>query len=253
LHVDAPSRCIDWSSGTVSLLVEPVPWVEHDEPRRGAVHSFGISGTNAHVILEEPAPLAAPPPNGERLARLEGSGNTPLPWPISGRGEEGLRRQARRLARFLAERPEIDIADVGLALVARPALSHRAVIIGTNRAELLEDLEKVAEGHLAAEAAAGGDESGSSEALASLARAWATGSDVDWEPVFAELDARGVRLPTYAFARRRHWVDDSPVWAATGPVVRAGGPVEETPAVAAASPLAGGADRLSPAGAPVAQ
>jgi acyl transferase domain-containing protein len=224
LHVDAPSRFIDWSDGTVSLLVESMPWVEHGEPRRGAVHSFGMSGTNVHVILEEPTPtpLQAPPPAGERLARLERRSLTPVPWPISGRGEEGLQRQAERLARFLAERPELDIADIGRSLVARPALSHRAVLVGTNRAELLEDLEKIVEGHSAAGVTAGAGESGSREALALLAQAWAAGGAVDWEPVFAELDARAVRLPSYAFARRRHWVDHSPVWAADGPVVLAG-------------------------------
>jgi acyl transferase domain-containing protein len=245
LHVDAPSRFIDWSSGAVSLLLEPVPWVKDDEPRRVAVHSFGMSGTNVHLILEEAAPLELPDPAPERRARLEGSSHTPVPWPISGRGEEGLQAQARRLARFLAERPELDIADIGRSLAARPKLSHRVVLLGTNRAELLEALEGVAEGRTAAgvaeagvaavevaaaEVAEGLQESGSREVLASLAQAWVAGSAVDWEPVFAQLDARGVRLPTYAFARRRHWVEHSPLWTATGPVVQAGRQVDEAPA-----------------------
>ncbi|MFI5003520.1 MAG: beta-ketoacyl synthase N-terminal-like domain-containing protein [Solirubrobacterales bacterium] len=250
LHVNAPSRFIDWSSGAVSLLVEPVPWVVDGEPRRAAVHSFGMSGTNVHVILEEPTPLEAPTPAGKRGARLEKRSHTPVPWPISGRGEEGLRRQARRLAEFLAERPELDIADVGRALAARPALSHRTVPIGASRAELLADLEMAAAGdsagraaasHATETAAAGVGAPRSRGALASLAQAWVAGGAVDWEPVFTDLDARPVRLPTYAFARRRHWVDHSPLWAANGPVVQAGWQVEEAPAVApGAAPLAGG-------------
>jgi acyl transferase domain-containing protein len=243
LHVDAPSRFIDWSGGKVSLLVEPVPWVKHDEPRRWGVHSFGMSGTNAHMVFEEPQPLEAPIPADERRTRLEESGRTPVPWPISGRGEEGLRAQALRLGRFLDERPELDIADVGRALAARPALSHRAVLVGTNRAELIEGLEQVAEGHTGVEVAAGVGESGSGEALISLAQTWAAGGAVDWEPAFAELDARMVRLPTYAFARRRYWVDRSPVWAPTGPVVNAGCEDEAAPALApSAASLVGGAD-----------
>jgi polyketide synthase 12 len=210
LHVDAPSRFIDWSSGAVSLLVEPVPWVKNGEPRRGAVHSFGMSGTNVHIILEEPAPLEVPPPSPQRQARLEGSSPVSVPWPISGHGTDGLRRQAQRLVEFLAERPELDIADVGRSLAARPALSHRAVPIGTSRAELLASVEQLAEGR---------SEPASPEALASLAQTWLAGGAVDWEPVFAELDARPVRLPTYAFARRRHWVEHSPLWAAGGPIV----------------------------------
>jgi acyl transferase domain-containing protein len=60
LHAEQPSPHIDWSSGTVRLLHEPVPWLPSIHPRRAAVSAFGISGTNAHVILEE-----APEPSGE--------------------------------------------------------------------------------------------------------------------------------------------------------------------------------------------
>ncbi len=241
LHVDAPSRLIDWSSGAVSLLVEPAPWVKGDQPRRAAAHSFGMSGTNAHIILEEVPPGEAPAPSPERRARLEGASGTPVPWPISGRGEEGLRRQAQRLAQFLAERPELDVADIGRSLAARPSLSHRVVLAGANRSELLERLEQVCESGLAAGAPEGSADPGSYGAFASLAHAWVAGSEVDWEPLFAELDARPVRLPTYAFARRHHWIDSSPLWAADGPMVAQARAAEASLLTLGAVPVPGAA------------
>ncbi|MFD4791787.1 beta-ketoacyl synthase N-terminal-like domain-containing protein, partial [Streptomyces sp. NPDC058459] len=99
LHIDAPSPHVDWSAGAVELLTESVPWPERDRPRRAAVSSFGISGTNAHVVLEHVPDEVAQTPAGA----LE---EPPVPWLLSARTPEALRALAGRLHDRLAGRTD---------------------------------------------------------------------------------------------------------------------------------------------------
>ncbi|MGW7369594.1 SDR family NAD(P)-dependent oxidoreductase, partial [Streptomyces sp. NPDC054841] len=118
LHVDAPSSQVDWSAGEVSLLVEERAWPEVEgRPRRAAVSSFGISGTNAHVVLEQ-APVVEP--EVEKPTPVVAPGVT-VPWVVSARSEAGLRSQAERLVSFLGERSEWSPVDVGYALAVSRA------------------------------------------------------------------------------------------------------------------------------------
>ncbi|MFB6903287.1 SDR family NAD(P)-dependent oxidoreductase [Streptomyces bacillaris] len=136
LHVDAPSSHVDWESGGVRLLTEPVPWPRAGRPRRAGVSSFGISGTNAHVIIEEPPVPEAPEP-----APVDGA---LVPWVLSARSAEALRSQAAKLHPALAARHTVDSA-LTLA-TARTPMEHRAVVIGDTAADLLRGVEAVAAG-----------------------------------------------------------------------------------------------------------
>ncbi|MBU3867689.1 acyltransferase domain-containing protein, partial [Streptomyces sp. 4503] len=143
LHVDAPSPHVDWSGGRVELLTEAMPWPTTDGPRRAGVSSFGVSGTNAHVILEQ-APETARPT--DRIGE-GGPEATALAWVLSGQGEAGLRAQAERLRAFLARGPRPTPAEVGWSLAStRTTLSHRAVVVGADRDELLRGVDAVADG-----------------------------------------------------------------------------------------------------------
>ncbi|WP_439427363.1 type I polyketide synthase [Micromonospora sp. LA-10] len=138
LHVDEPSPQVDWSEGAVELVTRPVSWPAVDRPRRSAVSSFGLSGTNAHVVLEQ-APEPAEPAESPALAG-------PLPWLLSARGEQALRDRAARLRAYVERRPDLDPADVAVALARRPALAQRAAVLATDRSDLLRCLDTLAAG-----------------------------------------------------------------------------------------------------------
>ncbi|MEV5346971.1 SDR family NAD(P)-dependent oxidoreductase [Streptomyces achromogenes] len=140
LHVDEPTPHVDWSTGAVELATERRPWPEAARPRRAAVSSFGISGTNAHVILEQgPEPVAAVEPV------VAG-----LPLVVSAKSEAALAARAGQVRELLAS--EIaDPARVASALATRaPHLPFRATVSGAGRDELLAGLEALASGGSAA-------------------------------------------------------------------------------------------------------
>ncbi|WP_286247277.1 type I polyketide synthase [Streptomyces graminofaciens] len=148
LHVDEPSTQIDWNAGALSLLAEETPWPETGRPRRAAVSSFGISGTNAHVILEQ-APASVPAPASASVPGDSGEAPDPVvvPWVVSGRSADALRAQAGQLAAWAdsAAGRDTEPVDVGRALAtARSFLEHRAVVVGGDRAELVEALRALA-------------------------------------------------------------------------------------------------------------
>ncbi|MGB3442010.1 MAG: type I polyketide synthase, partial [Actinophytocola sp.] len=138
LHADRPSEHVEWGHGAVSLLAEARPWPQTGQPRRAGVSAFGISGTNAHVILEQ-APAAE---DAEPVTPPE---EHPVPWVLSAGTPDGLAAQARRLLAWLDTHDSPTPADVGWTLATgRAALRHRAAVVGRDRAELLDGLRVLA-------------------------------------------------------------------------------------------------------------
>ncbi|WP_344341114.1 ketoacyl-synthetase C-terminal extension domain-containing protein, partial [Streptomyces rhizosphaericus] len=139
LHIDEPSPHVDWSTGAVELLGEHTGWPEAGRPRRAGVSAFGVSGTNAHVVLEQAPEVAEPEAEGVVLPAV--------PWVVSGAGEAAVRAQVERLRAFADRNPGLDPVDVGWSLATgRAGLSHRAVVVGADREELLGGLGSVVVG-----------------------------------------------------------------------------------------------------------
>ncbi|RSS42205.1 acyltransferase domain-containing protein, partial [Streptomyces sp. WAC07061] len=134
LHVDEPTPHADWSAGGVRLLTEPTPWPETGEPRRAGVSAFGVSGTNAHLIVEQAAPEDARPQERTPQPRTA----TPAPWLLSAHTPEALRARADQLRSYAQDHPELDPADLAHSLSLPTPLTHRGVVLGADRGALVE-------------------------------------------------------------------------------------------------------------------
>ncbi|MFD8120500.1 SDR family NAD(P)-dependent oxidoreductase [Streptomyces albidoflavus] len=148
LHVDRPTTHVDWTAGAVEVLTEEQSWPATGErPRRGAVSSFGVSGTNAHIILEQATdeePAACEPGADPVLdpALVPGA-----PLVLSARTEDALRAQAARLADHLAAGPGLTLTDVAWSqATARAHFDHRAALVPADRDTLLRELRSLADG-----------------------------------------------------------------------------------------------------------
>ncbi len=182
LHVDVPSPHVDWSAGSVELLTEARPWPEHDRPRRAAVSSFGVSGTNAHTILEQAPNAAIPAPADEPPAG-------PLPLLLSARSEAALREQVAQLTALVTADTELDLHALAHSLATtRTTFEHRAVVIAENRDEALTGLTAATTG----------------DPVPNLITGSATGT---YQPVFV-FPGQGTQWPDMA----THLLDTSPVF-----------------------------------------
>ncbi|MFL6072395.1 MAG: SDR family NAD(P)-dependent oxidoreductase [Mycobacteriales bacterium] len=133
LHIDQPTPHVDWNAGTLTLLTQTQPWPHHDRPHRAAVSSFGVSGTNAHVILEAATPTEEPPADADG----------PAPCLLSARTGTALREQAAALREHLTS-DGAGLADVARSLAVRSRFEHRAVVVADDRDDLLDGLAALA-------------------------------------------------------------------------------------------------------------
>ncbi|MBP2329149.1 acyl transferase domain-containing protein/D-arabinose 1-dehydrogenase-like Zn-dependent alcohol dehydrogenase/acyl carrier protein [Kibdelosporangium banguiense] len=192
LHADEPTAHVEW--GPVQLAVKAQPWPETGRPRRAAISSFGISGTNAHVIIEQPEPVAAP-----AVDNRDGW----LPWVLSARNADSLRDQAQRLLERVHADDTLRVRDVAHSLVTtRTVFEHRAVVVGRDRDDFLRGLSAISQGESAAGVVAGvaAEYRKIAFVFPGQGAQWVgmAGELLDSSPVFAESIARcAVELAAY--------------------------------------------------------
>jgi len=133
LHLRQPNPYIDWESWPVKIPTQPLPWTRGEEPRIAGVSSFGFSGTNAHVIVQEaPAPVC-----------LRAEVERPLHLlALSAQSQSALSQLAQEYEGYLKEHPEVELADICFSSnIGRVHFDERLALVGGNRRELLEQLK----------------------------------------------------------------------------------------------------------------
>jgi acyl transferase domain-containing protein/NADPH:quinone reductase-like Zn-dependent oxidoreductase len=138
LHLKNPNPLIDWDRAPVRVASERTSW-QNDGPRIAGVSSFGLSGINAHVVIEQapipPAPERAPAPAG------------PFVLPLSAKTRPALAAIAERYAAHLEGSGDPSLVDVCFTAAAgRSHFSHRAVVVGSSRDEIVGALRAFASG-----------------------------------------------------------------------------------------------------------
>ncbi len=225
LHAETLNPNIDFARSALYVQRELGEWRTAREgsaasaPRRAGVSSFGAGGANAHVVLEEPPPVAP------RSAASQG----PHLVLLSAKTEERLRAYAHALRDFVgAAGGTLDMAEVAYtSQVGREPLSFRLALVVKDEAELLRALGDFVEGRPSETATFRGrverdrrdpllldGEEGRAfveavvrrKNLSKLARLWVEGMDIEWQALYGDARPRVTRLPPYPFEKKRYWI-----------------------------------------------
>ncbi len=228
INFEVGNSHIDFTDSPFYVNTRDRPWeAGADGKRRAAVSSFGVSGTNAHLVIEE----------GPHRARRESSHPAHLVT-LSADSAEQLAEQAERLAAHCDADPGLDPGDVSFTLLlGRRHLAHRLACVASGRDDLVRALRQWLATGASPQVHAGGpaergqgeraslkgygndcvrrsvsatDAATRTELLSTVADLYAQGYDLDYAGLFAGQRPRRVPLPTYPFARDRYWVPDAP-------------------------------------------
>ncbi|MCF2860137.1 amino acid adenylation domain-containing protein [Pseudoalteromonas sp. SMS1] len=221
LHFEQGNSHIDWQNSPFFVNQDAHPWQpKSTQKRRAAVSSFGFSGTNAHVVLEE---YEATSP-----AHF-GSTEQPVIISLSAKSKASLIEKAQQLYAYLDHDGLTDTQLSALAYTlqsAREEMEHRlafsARTIKTVRTQLSDFLASARGDYKQGEVKQGKEilsaldssdftrwiEQGELNKLLAL---WVVGANIDWPLLYGESLPRRLRLPTYPFAKGQFWLPNASV------------------------------------------
>jgi len=212
LHFTAPNPRIDFAGSPFFVNSKLTEWQAGPTPRRAGISSFGIGGTNVHLVLEEAPPHESL--SSSRSAQL---------LLFSARNVAALDAMTARFVAHLKANPDLNLADAAYTLqVGRRAFPHRRMLVCRDVADAIQALEtldpkRVVTQQVDAKSrpsdplpiASFADESNGDSAamLDRLGRLWLEGKPVDFAAFYARERRQRIALPTYPFQRERYWIE----------------------------------------------
>ncbi|WP_246472093.1 MupA/Atu3671 family FMN-dependent luciferase-like monooxygenase [Saccharopolyspora phatthalungensis] len=209
-----PNPALDLSASPFTLSAESREW-PGSGPRRAGVHSVGMGGTNAHVILEQAPPSTSAPAPARTVPGL---------LPLSARDPEALAEYASAVRDHLRAHPDTRLADLVTTLaLGRRRFAHRVAVPGHTIKELVNALDGYLSGATDHRCSTGVVTDSPAVAFvfdgeqappeptdeATLAQLHCSGVDIDWAALLDGCGGRRIPLPLYPFRRTRHWVGPS--------------------------------------------
>ncbi|MCY8787193.1 SDR family NAD(P)-dependent oxidoreductase [Bacillus inaquosorum] len=222
-HCESDNPYIQFKESPFVLCKENRPWIrENQKPRMGTISTTGISGTNAHAVIEEYIPDEQPftQPHKEPA-------ECPQVIVLSAQNDDRLQDAVTRMIVYLEQNHNLSLPDVAYTLqVGRKAMEARLAIVVNNQEQLVRKLKEYAEamknggvsgqqaflytghteGMLEEQDEAFLQAFAKERNLESIAECWVKGYQIPWELLHEGDDVRMLPLPGYPFARERYWV-----------------------------------------------
>ncbi len=224
LNFKNPNEHFDFDNSPFYVNTQLKDWQpSQGNKRRAAVSSFGFSGTNAHLIIEEYRPEAA-------ISPADDESHSPVLFVLSAKNEQQLVTYAENMRNFIATQPNLNLTDMGYTLqVSREPMNHRLAFVADSKENLLQALDGLVHhqrpaGVLTAQVKKGkdgivlfeADEDAKSlletwikkRKLGKIAELWVQGLTMDWNKLYGNIKPRRMSLPTYPFAKERCWAPE---------------------------------------------
>lgn len=191
INFSVPSPQIDMSDKPFYINTHSKAWMSANSQRYAGVSSFGMGGTNVHMILTEAPEVSLP--------KQKNNFSEPVLIVLSAKTHTALVQMKENLRIFLNSNPDINLADLAYTLqVGRRQLKHRVAYICDTVEDIIYHLRSC-------DNLPDLDSASKSEQLATIALQWLKGQEIDWQILHGTTKRRRIPLPTYPFERKKYW------------------------------------------------